>query len=109
MDPVIYLRTARRRMGALLSSDSTQARLMRLNVDIGEFCADVMQAYANNIDVAKLDESEVFAICEMAARLNLSIAPAMGDARLTAARGRAKLLIGFPALYKLLRASNAHP
>lgn len=89
---------ARRRMARLLASDAIQARISRLNADVGEFCADVIEAYAADERVSSLDAREVLYICELAARLGLHVSPECGDARLTAQKGRAALLLGVGAL-----------
>lgn len=101
---MISAREARRRMGRLLTSDNIQARLARLPVDVGEFCADVIEAYTTSEEVCRLEASEVLAVCEMAATLGLSVAPEGGQARLTACRGRAGLLLSFSGLHRLVRA-----
>ena len=91
---------ARRRMARLLSSDAAQERISRLDADPGEFCADVIEAYCAGGEVAALDETEVFAVCEMAAKMHIRFGPGK-EACLGAHRGRAVLLLGFPALHML--------
>ena len=93
---------ARRRMARLLASDAIQARISRLNADVGEFCADVIEAYAADERVSALDAREALYVCELAARLGLSVSPENGDARLTARKGRAVLALGVGALTRLL-------
>lgn len=93
---------ARKRMARLLTSDAAQYRLSRLPVDTGEFCADVMEAYADREEVAALDETEVFAVCELAAQMRLGFAPG-AEAVLSARKGRAVLILGFPALYAVAK------
>lgn len=88
-------------MARLLTSDAIQARLSRLNANVGEFCADVIEAYAEDERVSSLDAREVLYVCELAARLGLSVSPETGNARLTAHRGRAALSVGVNALSKL--------
>lgn len=97
----------RRKMAALLTTDTVQARISRLGVNPGEFCADVMEAAAQNDAVAALDVSEVLAVCELAAKLGLSFAPGRGDAHLFARRGHTCVLLGFSGLYALNRRLNA--
>ena len=92
---------ARRRMAKLLASDAIQARLSRLNADVGEFCADAIEAYAADERVSSLDAREALYVCELAARLGLRVSPEDGDARLTAQRGQAALLLGVGALARL--------
>ena len=97
---------ARRRMARLLSSDAAQYRIARLPVNPGEFCADVIEAYASGDDAARLDETEVFAVCEMAAKLGLSLGPGR-DVLLGARRGRATIVMGFSALHTLIKAEKS--
>lgn len=99
----VYTRAeARRRMARLLSSDAVHARLARLPADVGEFCADVMDAYAASEEVWRLDETEVLAVCELAARMKIRFSPG-GDAHLSARKGRAVMVLGFGALYSVSR------
>lgn len=88
----------RRRMARLLASDVIQKRIARLNVDPGEFCADILEAVAQSDDVAALEENEVFCVCELAAQLGVCFAPGRGDAALVARRGRACMQMGFAGL-----------
>ena len=94
---------ARRRMGRLMASDVIQARIARLPVNPGEFCADVMEASCADETVAGLEASEVFAVCELAAKLGLDLSPGLGNCALTARNGRAAVTIGFAGLYSLLK------
>ena len=91
---------ARRRMAKLLTSDAAQYRISKLPMNPGEFSADVIEAYSADEAVARLDETEVFAVCEMAAKMRLRVGPGR-DAALNAYRGRAVLTMGFAALHML--------
>lgn len=91
---------ARRRMARLLSSDAAQYRISKLSRDPGAFSADVIDAFSANEDVARLDETEVFAVCELAERLRLCFGPGK-EAFLAAHNGRCVLSVGFSALHRL--------
>lgn len=93
---------ARKRMARLLTSDAARYRLSRLPVDAGEFAADVMEAYAAGDAVSSLDETEVLAVCELAAKMGLRFAPG-GDAALSARKGRAVMVMGFAAMYAVCK------
>ena len=92
---------ARRRMAKLLTTNAVQSRIAKLNVSTGEFCADVIEAYASDERVAHLDEREALFVCEQAARLGLSVSVENGNARLTARGGRAALVLSVGALQSL--------
>lgn len=92
---------ARRRMAKLLTTDAVQSRIANLNVRTGEFCADIIEAYAADERVSHLDEREALFVCEQAARLGLSVSLENGSARLTARNGHAALVVSVGALQSL--------
>ncbi|MBQ3078600.1 MAG: hypothetical protein IJC48_01190 [Clostridia bacterium] len=94
---------ARKRMGALLVTDNAQARISRLNVNAGEFAADVMEGYTASPDNALLDPTEVFAVFELAAKIGLRVKEDGGDAALSAKNGRACVVVSFAGLYAISR------
>ncbi len=94
---------ARIRMAKVLSSDKTQKRLSRLPGDLAQFCLDLIDAYTYTADTARLEPTEVLALCETAARLGIVFSPERGDATLTSHKRRATLTIGFAGLDKLSR------
>lgn len=89
---------ARKRMSRLLLTPEAQKKMDRLKTDKAEFCADVMGAVSRTGETALLDETEVFAVCELAARLGIRTGVVPNGARLDYEKGRAVLTVDFACL-----------
>lgn len=92
---------ARRRMSRLLISDEIQRRISRLNVNKGDFSADLLSGVSLSADNARLNESEVFALFELCARMNIRIAGNACGARLDEMNGHPAVTLDFASLCAL--------
>ena len=92
---------ARRRMGKLLSSSEIQRRISCLDVRMAKFSADIMEAVSMTTDNARLNESEVFALFELAAKMDIRMDGSDGGARLDAIDGHAAVTMDFANLFRL--------
>lgn len=94
---------ARKRMSRLLISEEIQKRIARLDVDRAEFSADMLSGIASTPKTSALNESEVFALFELAARLNLRLNREEGHAYLSEMNGHPAVTMDFANLHMLLR------
>lgn len=101
---------ARKRMSRLIVTEEIQKRIARLNVDQGEFSADLMSGVAASADNAALNESEVFALFELAAKMGIRLNESENSARLSAINGHAAITMDFANLFSLYqRIPKARP
>ncbi len=98
---------AKRRMSRLLVTDEIQKRIDRLGVIHGEFSADFLSAVASSAGNAFLNESEVFALFELAAKMGLRLDGAESGARLDNLNGHAAITMDFANLFALYK--RIHP
>ncbi len=94
---------ARRRMSRLLVTDEIQKRIDRLNVCRDEFSADLLSAVASSAENADLNESEVFALFELSAKIGLRLDGMEGGARLDNLNGHAAITMDFANLFNLYK------
>lgn len=94
---------ARRRMSRLLVSEEIQRRMDRLPVEKGDFSADLLQGVGASAETAALNESEVFALFELAAKLGLRLDGGENGARLDALGGHPAVTMDFANLYRFYR------
>ncbi len=94
---------ARRRMSRLIVTDEIQNRIDRLNVSREEFSADLLSAVASSAENADLNESEVFAIFELSAKMGLRIDGNESGARLDNLNGHAAITMDFANLFNLFK------
>ena len=97
---------ARRRMCRLIVTDEIQNRIDRLNVNKENFSADLLSAVAASSENADLNESEVFALFELCAKMGLRLDGAEGGARLDSLNGRAAVTMDFANLFSLYKQSH---
>ena len=90
-------------MSRLLVSDEIQKRINRLNVDRAEFSSDMLAGVASNMENAALNESEVFALFELAAKLGIRLEEEKGHAYLTEMNGHPAVTMDFANLYELFK------
>lgn len=94
---------ARRRMSRLLVTDEIQKRIERLGVKREDFSADLLSAVASSDLNADLNESEVFALFELSAKMGLRIDGSENGARLDSITGHAAVTIDFANLFTLYK------
>ena len=89
---------ARRRMSKLLVSEEIQKRIARLPVVRAEFTADILSGVSASARNAYLNESEVFALYELAAKMGLRLNEENGGAYLINMNGHPAVTIDFASL-----------
>ena len=94
---------ARKRMSGLLVSEEIQKRIARLPVKHAEFTADLLSGVAASVQNAELNESEVFALFELAAKMNIRLNEEKGSAYLTQMNGHPAVTMDFANLYELYK------
>ncbi|MBR3928061.1 MAG: hypothetical protein IKJ65_03540 [Clostridia bacterium] len=94
---------ARKRMSGLLVSEEIQKRIARLPVKRAEFAEDLLSGVAASEKNAGLNESEVFALFELAAKMNIRLNEEEGNAYLAEMNGHPAVTMDFANLHKLYR------
>lgn len=98
---------AKRRMSRLLVSDEIQTRISSLQADCARFSADILEGISSTTENAHLNESEVFAIFELAEKMNIRMADE-GGARLGNLNGHAAITMDFANLFALFQKIRAN-
>ena len=94
---------ARRRMTRLLTSEEIEKRVSRLPVKRAEFTADILSGVAASSKNTYLNESEVFALFELAAKMHIRLNEEKSGAFLTNMNGHPALTMDFSNLYRLYK------
>lgn len=94
---------ARRRMTRLLTSEEIDKRIARLPVKRAEFTADILSGVASSSRNTFLNESEVFALFELAAKMHIRLNEEKCGAYLTNMNGHPALTMDFANLYRLYK------
>ena len=94
---------ARRRMTRLLNSEEIDKRISRLPVKRAEFTADILSGVAASSKNTFLNESEVFALFELAAKMHIRLNEEKCGAYLTNMNGHPALTMDFSNLYRLYK------
>ena len=94
---------ARRRMSKLLVSEEIQKRISRLPVRRAEFSADILAGISASARNAFLNESEVFALFELAAKMGLRLNEEMCGAYLINLNGHPAVTMDFASLMKIYK------
>ncbi len=94
---------ARRRMSRLLVSEEIQKRISRLPVKCAVFSADILSGITASARNAYLNESEVFALFELAAKMGLRLNEENCGAYLTNMNGHPAVTMDFANLMDLFK------
>ncbi|MBQ1255803.1 MAG: hypothetical protein IIW08_05080 [Clostridia bacterium] len=94
---------ARRKMSRLLASEEIGKRIALLPVRRNEFTKDILSGIASSTANAFLNESEVFALYELSAKMGLRLNEEKCGAFLTCMNGHPAVTMDFANLMNLSR------
>lgn len=97
---------ARKRMSRLLLTREIQERIEKLPVSMSDFSSDMLFACASTDEMALIDEFEVFAVGEIAAKMGFRLNGGQGEASLSYKSGHACLEADFSALLSACKRRN---